>query len=105
VEYYIPSNSTNPKKTYEVIEDERLFLDSLLQKTPSLKGEFSLSRMSNGTINVSYESYPIGKIKLQGRKYQMMYMKNLYDSASINGGIQDFIEGIDFWIKYINKYL
>jgi hypothetical protein len=105
MKYFISSNSTNPKKSYEVIEAERLFLDSLLQKTTSLKGEFSLSRMSNGTINVSYNTYPVGKIKLQSRKHQMMYMKNLYDSVSINGELQDFIEGIDFWIKYINKYL
>lgn len=103
--YYIPSNSSNPRKTYQLIPEEELFLDALLQKSNQLSGKYELRRMSNGTIDVSYCSCPVGKIKLQGRTKNMMVLKNLYDSKNIEGSLDDFINGIDLWIKYINKYL
>lgn len=103
--YYIHPNSSNPKKEYELLYEEEFFFDTLLEKSTHLKGEYSLSRLSNGTINVSYNGHPIGKIKLQGRKKLMMYMKNLYDSETIEGDLNDFIKPIDNWISYIKKYL
>lgn len=103
--YYIPSNMSNPKKEYELLHEEEVFLDALLEKSIHLKGEYSLSRLSDGTINVSYSGYPIGKIKLQGRKKQMMYMKNLYEPISVEGDINIFINNIDKWIRYIKKYI
>lgn len=102
--YYISQHSKSSKK-YELIKDEELFFDKLLEKSTNLNGVFSLERLSNGTINVSYNRYPIGKIKLQGRKKYIMYLKNLYDPISVEGELEDLINQIDNWIKYIEKYL
>lgn len=103
--YYIRSNVNNPSRKYELLHEEEIFIDALLEKSMHLKGEYDLVRLSDGTISVSFNSYPIGKIKLQGRKKRMMYMENLYDSVSIDGELKDFIYTIDKWIKYIEKYI
>ena len=47
--YYIPYNSTNPAKKYELIKEEEKFFDKLLEKSCHLNGEFQLSRLSDGT--------------------------------------------------------
>ncbi len=99
--YYIPYNTINPSKNYELTKDEELFFDKLLEKSVQLKGEFQLSRLSDGTVNVSYKTYPVGKIKLQGRKHSMLVLTSLYKQNSIEGTMDDFIHGIDGWIKYI----
>lgn len=103
--YYIPYNSTNPTKKYELIKEEEIFFDKLLEKSNHLKGEFQLYRLSDGTVNVSYKSYPIGKIKLQGRKHSMLVLISLYKSKSVEGTLDDFIITIDLWIKYISNVL
>ena len=104
---YIENNVSNPRKTYEIIENEELFFNQLFEKSISngLNLKFSMVRLSNGTINVDYASYPIGKIKLQGRTNWMMVMKNIYDSKQIEGSLQNYIDGIDEWFLYIKKYL
>lgn len=103
--YYIPYNMTNPSKYYDVTKEEELFIDQILEKSRHLKGEFQLSRLSDGTVNVSYNMYPVGKIKLQGRKHYMLVLTSLYKQNSIEGTTDDFISGIDGWIKYIGKVL
>lgn len=103
--YQIPPNGANPRKEYQVSKEETIFLDALLEKSKHLKGEYQLSRLSNGTINVSYNGYPIGKIKLQGRTQTMTVLTNLYDSRSVNGVLSDFIAEIDSWIRYISTFL
>lgn len=103
--YYIPYNSTNPSKKYAITKEEELFFDKLLEKSVHLKGEFQLFRLSDGTINVSYKTYPVGKIKLQGRKHSMLVLASLYKQNSIEGTMDDFIHGIDDWIKYISTIL
>ena len=105
MKYRIPYNTNPPSKTYETTPDEEMFIDRLLEKSKELKGNYSLSRMSDGTINVSYNSYPIGKVKLRGRKPMLMYMKNLYDPISVYGDFYTLVAAIDFWILYIKKYL
>lgn len=104
---YIPNNGSNPRKTYEIIEDEKVFFYQLFEKSVSknLNESYSMVRLSDGTINVSYNSYPIGKIKLQGRTKWMMILTNLYDSKQINGSFQNYIDGIDDWLLYIKKYV
>ncbi len=103
--YHILPNSEPPKKVYEESAEETQFFDALLIVSSHLKGEYQLSRLSNGTINVSYKGYPIGKIKLQGRTRSMMVMENLYDSKIIEGEFSDFIKGIDYWLYYIKRFL
>lgn len=65
----------------------------------------SLIRMSNGTLSVYFKGYPVGKIKLQGRKHSMQILKSLYKYDAFEGNINDFIPKIDGWILYINKYI
>lgn len=101
--YYIPTNSRNPKKEYDLLLEEELFFDALLDKSAHLKGEYSLLRLSDGSVNVSYNEYPVGKVKLHGRKKHMMYMKNLFDPLTIEGELNDFINTIDKWIVYIER--
>ncbi|MDR7855931.1 hypothetical protein [Tissierella sp.] len=103
--YYIPYNSSNPAKKYALIEEEVKFLDKLLEKSSHLKGEFQLSRLSDGTVNVAYNRYPVGKIKLQGRKHTMLVLTSLYKNKTIEGGLDEFIIAIDIWIKYISNTL
>ncbi|WFD12249.1 hypothetical protein [Tepidibacter hydrothermalis] len=97
----------NSKKEYEIIEEEAMFFDALLDKSEKekLKNLFQYRRTSNGTFNIIYSTYPVGKIKLQGRKHWMMIMKNLYDSKTIEGTIDDYISEIDYIIVYIKKYI
>nr|WP_308742064.1 hypothetical protein [uncultured Anaerocolumna sp.] len=61
--------------------------------------------MSNGTLSVYFNGYPVGKIKLQGRKHSMQIIKSLYKCDTLEGNINDFILKIDGWILYINKHL
>lgn len=107
MKFYIQSNVANSRKSYEIIESEEIFFNKLYEKaiTNGLSPNFSLFRLSNGTINVEYNSYPIGKIKLQGRNKWMMVLKNLYDSSHVEGALQDYINAIDDWIAYIKQYL
>ena len=103
--YHIPPNGSNPRKYYDVSDEETLFLDALLERSKTLKGEYQLSRLSNGTVNVSYNGYAVGKIKLQGRNKYMSVLTNLYDSETINGELPDLINAIGSWISYIKTFL
>ena len=113
----VPSNNTTrtydiqystipPSKLYEVTADETMFLDTLMNKSEHLTGRYSFERLANGTLNVMYNRYFVGKVKLQGRRTFIMYMKNIYDSVTIEDAtLNDYINSIDLWIKYINRYL
>jgi len=104
-EYIVDYNVDQPTKIYEINDDEKAFIDALEdvgQKLPGKLG-FKYVRMSDGTLNISYGSFPVGKVKLQGRKHTMMYMKTLYDTVTIEGEVSDFIANIDKWVSYIKK--
>lgn len=100
-------NSSNTSKQYIVNENEKLFFETLSSrlKENNLSQPLNLIRMSNGSISVNYSTYPIGKIKLQGRKHWMLILRDLYESDLIEGSLGDFILDIDSWIAYIKKYL
>lgn len=68
------------------------------------KKHISLKRLSNGSIETYYKTYPLGKIKLQGRKHSMQILKSLYDYDVIKGNVNDFIDRIDDVLKYMRKY-
>ena len=103
----IEYGSLNPSKVYNINENEELFFENLTSKLKQnkLNQSIYLTRMSNGSISVDYSNYPIGKIKLQGRKYSMLILKNMYDNYTIEGSLDDFILKIDEWINYIKKFL
>ena len=111
-EFKIKYNVSPSTKAYEVSDDENQFIEALFSKSETCNlqpNKFTFTRLSNGTINVDYDYYGkggfVGKVKLQGRKKFVMYMKNLYDPVTVDGELAECINSIDFWIKYINKYL
>ena len=110
--FTIKYNVNPPSKVYEITDEEKMFIKELFTKSKSNNFEpykFSFTRLSNGTINVDYDYHHkggfVGKVKLQGKKKFLMYMKNLNNSVTINGELNECMAGIDCWILYIQKYL
>lgn len=99
--YKITKGSTSPKD-YQVNEQEELFFSELSKVIKS--GRITLIRMSNGALSVNYNGYPVGKIKLQGRKYWMQILKDLDSSTCVDGSVDLFIERISDWKRYIDRY-
>lgn len=89
-----------------ISKDEEIFIKYLLLKLNqnNLKS-VSLKRMSTKALDVSYNGYPIGKIKLQGKKTWMQILTSLYDQKKIdNTLLEEYINSIDLWITYIKKH-
>lgn len=104
--YPIRYGTANPSRTYDINSDEMLFFTTLAKNIDSKYSDcIQLTRMSDGTISVYLLSYPIGKIKLQGRKHYMQVHKTLYKTYTVNGEISDFILEIQNWERYIKQYL
>ena len=78
--------------------DEELFFNELFC---IVSDGIRLERLSDGTINVLYHTYQIGRIKLNGRKHKMQILKGLYGVKWIEGDVYDFIPHIQDWIKYM----
>jgi hypothetical protein len=96
--YNISFETTNEEDLF-FIELVKGILDSNLN--PNL---LYFEPMSNKGFSVSYSSYPIGKIKLRGRKSYIQVLKGLYSRKSFDDlSIQEYISHIPEWIKYI-KY-
>jgi len=95
-------------KKYKISSDEEFFVKALIQKLINNKLQYlqlQLHRMANGAISVSYARYPVGKIKLQGRKTYMQILKDVYTFDVVdNLNTQEYIDNIDLWILYI-KYI
>ena len=87
---------------YQVNENEERFFDIVYQEIGT---GVVLTRLSDGTLDVSYHGYPIGKVKLQGRNHSMQFRKGMYTVKSISGTIDDFIPHIADWKKYISRQL
>lgn len=100
--YRIKQNTT---KNYIWNSDEQLYFEKFFYKlTPNENEKIILHRLSNGSIEPYFNNYPLGKIKLQGRKHSMQIFKSLYKWEIIGGTVYDFIERIDDVIKYMRKY-
>jgi hypothetical protein len=92
-----------PSKTFEINELEEKFFNTLYSKLSKKVNEnIHLIRMATGTLAVECNGYCIGKVKLQGNKHDMQILTSLYDSHVV---YDNFIEHIDEWVKYINKYI
>lgn len=104
--YPIRYTSSPPKKEFAVNELEITFFDNLsLKLTEQENSKIRLLRMSDGTLSVEYSGYPVGKVKLQGRKHSMQVIKSLYKFDSFEGNLELFNEKIDFLVSYIRKHL
>ena len=84
-------------KKYKVNESEEYFFDMVYQE---IGVGVILTRLSDGTLDVSYHGYPIGKIKLQGGNHSMQILKGMFGVKTISGTIDDFIPHIMDWKKY-----
>ena len=60
--------------------------------------------MSDGTLFAYFNSFPVGKVNLQGRKFHMQILKGIYSSKSIYGTLDDFISHIPDWERYIRLH-
>lgn len=92
-------------KYCSISNDEEVFIQALLIKLHqnNLKS-VSLQRMSTKAISVDYNGYPIGKVKLQGKKTWMQILTGLYDHKNLeNASLKEYIDSIDLWITYIKK--
>lgn len=92
-------------KYCNISNDEEVFIKALLLKLHqnNLK-PVSLQRMSTKDISVNYSGYPIGKVKLQGKKTWMQILTGLHDHNKLeNASLEEYIESIDLWITYIKK--
>lgn len=104
--YPIRYSSYPPKKEFTVNELEMDFFNTLYRNlTEQENSKIRLVRMSNGTLEVEYSGYPIGKIKLQGRKHTMQVIKSLYKFSDYEGTTEFLKEKIIDWVEYIHKYL
>lgn len=63
-----------------------------------------LKRLSSGIIEPYFNTYPIGKIKLKGRKYWMQIFRSLYKIDIFEGTLDEIIEKQDDVIRYLRKY-
>lgn len=67
-------------------------------------GLLVLKRLSSGIIEPYFNTYPIGKIKLKGRKYWMQIFRSLYKIDIFEGTLDEMIEKQDDVIRYLRKY-
>lgn len=100
--YRISKNCTTAKD-YTINDLEEQFFNELFTELSEQENKhIHLIRMTNGVLSVQYGTYPIGKIKLQGRSHWMQILKG-QSSKTIEGNIADFIANIPYWKKYIAK--
>lgn len=101
---YTITKNCSSQKDYPVNEQEEQFFSELYNALAPYKFSITLVRMSNGVLAVNCNSYPVGKIKLQGRKHWMQVLKGLYTTKIIEGNTENFIEHIPDWVNYMKKH-
>lgn len=104
VKYQIIKNCSSNKDFLINAEEEMYFEKLYLKLTDCENKSIKLYRMSNGAIETYFRNYPLGKLKLQGRKHWMQVYKSLYKVDVIEGTVDDFIKKIDDVVLYIRKY-
>lgn len=102
------NNSLYPKDTekYKLLPEEKIFLDVFWEQLIKNKIDLRISteRRSNGEIFVEYRGCQIGRINLQNNNHSMQILRGMRGNKVIGGDLDDFIEQIPAWIRYI-KYL
>lgn len=101
--YQIPTSVTNHfDSCSELTKEEKIFLNFLYSYllennfTPNIKYKI----LSNNTIDVRYNEFQIGRVKLRGRKFKMQLL-TMNKVKWIEGTLEDFINKIPDWLKYI----
>lgn len=94
-------------KAYETTADEDIFFREVVKLTLESKlnpNAFYFEPMSNRSFSVSYSGYPIGRIKLKGRRTYMQVLKGLFGVKEYHDlRLEEYVSYIPDWIKHI-KY-
>jgi hypothetical protein len=96
----------NGSKYCQVNANEETFIKAFLERLneEELNGYIRLERLSNKSISVYYKTYPICKLKLNGKKTWMQILLSLYETKVLeNEPVSRYIDGIDEWLSYIKK--
>lgn len=92
---------------FKILEDEKIFFTEVVKQVidANLDPKYlHFYPMSIKDFSVYYADYPIGRIKLRGRKTNMLVLKGLHTIKNYeNLTLEDYISYIPDWIKYI-KY-
>ena len=103
--YSIRYTVNPPNKVFSVNELEELFFEKLSSNLTDFENsKIKLLRMSNGALTVEYNHNPIGKVKLQGRKYWIQVLKGTYTTRTFEGDLELLISHIEEWVKYLKKF-
>lgn len=102
--YEVTTRHLRNSKYCEINSEEEKFIKAFIKKLEdnNLTKYLKLERTSRKDIHVFYASYPIGRIKLNGRKKWMMVNSSKltkFEDLSLN----QFIDSIDYWIVYIKR--
>jgi hypothetical protein len=91
---------------YILSSEEKIFLDKFLNQILENKIDLRIrtERRSNGEIFVEYRGCQVGRINLQDGNHSMQILCGMYGNKVIGGNLNNFIEEIPAWIRYI-KYL
>ena len=105
MKYLIKYNTNPPTKTFAVNVDEELYFEKLYSKlTDAENQKIILHRFSDGAVEPYFNNYPLGKIKLHGRKHYLQILKSLHKYEVVEGSVKDFIKRIDDVVLYLRKY-
>ena len=86
-------------------ENETKYFEIFRSKlTPAENKKLSLKRLSNGAIEPYSGTFPLGKVKLSGRKYWIQVFKSLLKVDIIEGSFEEILAKQDETIKYMRKY-
>jgi hypothetical protein len=98
-------NVNPPSKTYEITSDEMIVIEIIIdyiRKTKYDPKSLHLIRLSDGAFTVYLNTYYLGKIKLQGKKKFIQYMKTSYDTEVV---YFDTVEEIlPYIVRLFNKF-
>ena len=61
--------------------------------------------MSSMAIEFYYNGYPVGKVKLNGRKRTLMYFASLTKVQNEHISEENYVELINRWIYYVRRHL
>lgn len=100
--YEIVTRHLKNSKYCGINADEEDFIRYLLIKLTdnNLKKAVKLERTSRKDIHFFYNGYPIGRIKLNGKKHWMSVNSNVLKKFE-DLTLEQFKEAINYWIKYI----
>ena len=93
--------------TFVTSDDEDAFFRELVRQAIEAKlnpCSFYFEPLSDKSFSVSYSNYPIGRIKLNGRKTHMQVLKGLHGVDEFcNLTLAEYLQHIPDWIRRI-KY-